>query len=185
MRTEVTAVINTTAAPSATATQPFCSAATVASLSATGTAIKWYDAAASGTQLLPTAALVNGTKYYASQTLNGCESVLRTEVTAVINTTAAPTASATQPFCSAATVADLSATGTAIKWYDAAASGAQLLPTAALVNGTKYYASQTLNGCESALRTEVTAVINTTAAPTASATQPFCSAATVASLSAT
>ncbi|WP_444542675.1 immunoglobulin domain-containing protein, partial [Flavobacterium limi] len=173
-----------TPAPSATATQPFCSAATVANLSATGTAIKWYDAAASGAQLLPTSALVNGTKYYASQTLNGCESVLRTEVTAVINTTAAPTASATQPFCSAATVASLSATGTAIKWYDAAASGAQLLPTAALVNGTKYYASQTLNGCESILRTEVTAVINTTAAPTATATQPFCNAATVANLSA-
>jgi hypothetical protein len=89
--------------------------------------------------------------------LNSCESS-RTAVTANINTTAAPTASTPQAFCNAAIIANLTATGTAIKWYDAANNGNLLSSSTALVSGTIYYVSQTLNSCESS-RTGVTAVI--------------------------
>ncbi|WP_163401225.1 immunoglobulin domain-containing protein, partial [Flavobacterium fluviatile] len=91
-------------------------------------------------------------------------------------TTIAPTADAAQIFCNAATVGDLSATGTAIKWYASSTLGSELPSTTALVSGTTYYASQTLNSCESTNRTAVAVTINTTAAPTATATQSFCNA---------
>ena len=61
---------------------------------------------------------------------------------------AAPTAIA-QNFCGSKTVADLVTTsGENIKWYDAATAGNLLISTTALASGT-YYASQTINGCES------------------------------------
>ncbi|WP_440796399.1 DUF7507 domain-containing protein [Pedobacter sp. 22226] len=76
-----------------------------------------------------------------------------------ITTTPAPTAS-NQTFCeiSNATVANLTATGTAVKWYSQLTGGTALASTAALANGT-YYASQTINGCESPARASVTVTI--------------------------
>ena len=71
-------------------------------------------------------------------------------------TTAAPTATPTQTVCPAATIANLTATGTGIKWYAAASGGTALAATQALVNGATYYASQTI-GCEGAARVAVTA----------------------------
>ncbi|MGC4040186.1 MAG: T9SS type A sorting domain-containing protein [Flavobacterium sp.] len=174
-RTSVAVTINTTAAPTASA-QVFCNAATVASLVATGTNLKWYSVASGGTALVSTTALPTGT-YYVSQTLNSCESS-RTSVAVTINTTAAPTASA-QAFCNAATVASLVATGTNLKWYSVASGGTALASITALSTGT-YYASQTLNSCEGS-RTAVSVTINTTAAPTASA-QTYDSGADVADL---
>jgi hypothetical protein len=69
-----------------------------------------------------------------------------------------PIASSPQTICGAATVASLLATGTLIKWYDAASGGSALDPSTALTNGTTYYVSQTLNSCESA-RTAVVVTI--------------------------
>ncbi|MBW4361110.1 hypothetical protein [Flavobacterium taihuense] len=193
-RFDVTATVNTTpAAPTGTAAQSFCSGAspTVANLAATGTAIKWYTASSGGSALATTTALVNGTHYFATQTISGCESTSRFDVTATVNTTpAAPTGTAAQSFCSGAspTVANLAATGTAIKWYTASSGGSALATTTALVNGTHYFATQTVSGCESTSRFDVTATVNTTSsAPTGTAAQSFCSGAlpTVANLAAT
>jgi hypothetical protein len=131
----------------------------VADLTATGSSIKWYDAATGGNLLAGTTALVDGNHYFASQTTTGCESVDRFDVTVVITTTpAGPTGNATQTFCSASnpTIADLTATGSNIKWYDAASGGNLLAGTTALVNGNHYFASQTI-GCESVDRLDVTA----------------------------
>ena len=170
-----------TAAPTASA-QSFCGAGTVADLVATGTAIQWYSAATGGTALATTTALATGT-YYASQTETGCESA-RTSVSITVNQVpTAPTASA-QSFCGTATVADLVATGTAIKWYDAATGGTELATTTALATGT-YYVSQTDNGCESA-RTSVSVTVNAIpAAPTASSYQVYTGTSTVGNLVAT
>jgi hypothetical protein len=113
--------------------------------------------AASGGNVIPnTTVLVNGTNYYASQTLNGCESTARLSVLATVNVIPnAPTGIAAQSFCTGANLAEFSVSRTAIKWYDAA-SGGNVIPNAtAIVNGTNYYASQTLNGCESTARLSV------------------------------
>ncbi|OYU83033.1 MAG: hypothetical protein CFE24_13140 [Flavobacterium sp. BFFFF2] len=74
---------------------------------------------------------------------------------------ATPTAAA-QTFCAGATVANLVATGTALKWYTSATGGTALANTSVLTTAT-YYVSQTLTGIESA-RTSVAVTINTTPA---------------------
>ncbi|WP_409446049.1 gliding motility-associated C-terminal domain-containing protein [Mariniflexile rhizosphaerae] len=92
--------------------------------------------------------------------IGSCDDVLVT-VTIIVNDTPAPTASVTQEFCDTATVSDLTATGTSIKWYDNATGGTPLSGTTSLVNGNNYYATQTdaTTGCESSVRTLVTATI--------------------------
>jgi len=102
-------------------------------------------------------------------------------ITVTVITTAAPTASA-QTFCNAATIENLVATGTNLKWYTTATGGTSLSTTTALTTST-YYVSQTLNSCES-VRTAVTINVNITLAPTASA-QTFCNDTMVSDLVAT
>ena len=180
----------TPAAPTGTATQSICSAtiSTIANLTAVGTAIQWYASSTGGTALASSVVLVNGTHYYASQTVNGCESTARLNVTASVNS--APTGNASQLFCvsTSPTVANLVATGTSIKWYAGAAGGTALATSTPLVNGNHYYASQTINTCESASRLDVVVTISSVPlAPTGSSSQSFCSGSTgtVAALVAT
>ncbi|MFM9440844.1 Calx-beta domain-containing protein [Flavobacterium psychrophilum] len=172
-RTVVAVTVSATPAPTALA-QTFCKGDVkkVSDLVAIGTGIKWYDAVTAGTQYTGAEVLATGT-YYASQTINGCESA-RTAVAVTVNSTGLPTASA-QTFCSvdAKKVSDLVAIGTGIKWYNAVTAGTQYTGAEVLATGT-YYASQTINGCESA-RTAVAVKVNSTPGlPTASA-QTFCS----------
>ena len=166
-------------APTGNASQTFCEIADakVSNLVASGNSIKWYAAASGGTALAGTVALVNGSKYYATQTIAGAESVNRFEVTVTITATPAPTTTAsTQTLCeiTGATTSSLQITGTAIKWYTAATGGTLLADTTPLANNTTYYASQTLNGCESKSRRAVTVAITTTAPPTGITSQTFC-----------
>ena len=72
--------------------------------------------------------------------------------------TVAPTASA-QTFCASATVANLVATGTDLKWYDVETAGTALASTTALATGN-YFVSQTVSGSEST-RTSVAVTITT------------------------
>ena len=69
----------------------------VSNLTVSGTGVKWYAAATGGTALLASTPLVNGTTYYASQTVNGVESSVRMAVTATVVTQAAPTAASHTP----------------------------------------------------------------------------------------
>ena len=88
-----------------------------------------------------------------------------------------------QVLCTGSTVANLTATGTTIKWYNIATGGTALVSTTVLATGT-YYVTQTTGTCESP-RTAVTVTVNTTAVPTATSPQAFNSGATVANLAAT
>ena len=149
-------VTGLTPAVPTTSNQTFCNGATVAQLVANGTAIQWYADNSGGVALTSTTLLISGRNYYASQTLNGCESY-RAAAWVTVTTTAAPTAAA-QSFCNGATVASIAATGSAIKWYQASSGGAALATSTVLSNGT-YYATQTLNGCESNTRTAVSVTV--------------------------
>jgi hypothetical protein len=185
-RTAVTVTVNSSVAPTATATQTFCGSTNLSQLVVTGTGIKWYTAATGGTEypsaLLGSIGLVNGSSYFASQTVNGCESQIRTQVTVVINAIpSAPNATA-QSLCNTALVSNLLPNGPAFKWYSTAAGGTALVSTATLTAGN-YYVSQTANGCES-VRTAVAVTLNTTSAPTAVA-QSFCGVTRVGDLVAT
>jgi len=184
-RLAVTVTVNTTNSPTGATTQTFCNSATISNLSANGTSLKWYPTLIGGTQLANTTALANGSIYYVTQTINGCESQNRLAVTVTINTTNSPIGTSTQTFCGGSIIANLTATGTAIKWYPTGIGGSQLSNTETLVNGSTYYATQTINGCESQNRLAVTVTINTPTVPTGSSTQTFCGGSTIANLSAT
>jgi hypothetical protein len=133
---------------------------TVASLVATGTGIKWYAASIGGTPLASATPLVSGNHYYASQTVNGCESTTRLDVVATVDPTpCAPTGSAIQTYSTGSTVANLVATGANIRWYSAGTGGTALAGTTILINGSQYWASQTVDCTESATRFEVTVTI--------------------------
>ena len=83
-------------------------------------------------------------------------------------------------FCDGATVADLSATGTNLQWYDVATGGTVLTNSTLLVMGS-YFVSQTINGCESS-RTELPVTINPTVTPTFTTVAPICGGAPLAAL---
>ena len=66
-------ILNTTSAPTGTSSQSLVPGSTLNSIIVTGTNIQWYSSLTSSTPLANTTLLVNGTTYYASQTINGCE----------------------------------------------------------------------------------------------------------------
>ncbi|MGV3697801.1 Ig-like domain-containing protein [Flavobacterium sp.] len=175
-RTAVSVTVNLVNAPTAQA-QTFCQSGTVANLIANGTQLKWYASQTAGVQLASSTALATGT-YYVSQTNTNCEST-RTPVSVTVNVVNAPTA-ATQSFCQSATVADLVANGTGIKWYSVQTGGAQLASNTALTTAT-YYVSQTVNNCESS-RTAVTVEVNQVQAPIFPQNQSFCNSATFSNI---
>lgn len=137
----------------------------------TGATLKWYDAQTGGS-LLNTGSTYNigpitSTKTYYVEAVYSGYTTVRKAVTVTVTNAAAPTGTASQSFCSGATVVNLLATGTDVKWYAASSGGTALASTTVLTNGTHYYASQTVSGCESSSRLDVTAIINSASvAPT-------------------
>ena len=147
---------NFTPKPILTSPQLFCiqQNATINSVSISGQNIKWYDTLTYGNSLVTTSLLQNETNYYASQTINGCESD-RIPIRINIQTTATPSADSNQSFCTSQnpTLSSIVITGSTIKWYDV--NGNNLTSTTPLQNNLLYYATQTINNCESNTKTTV------------------------------
>ncbi|MEO8515850.1 MAG: T9SS type B sorting domain-containing protein [Flavobacterium sp.] len=165
-------------APTISSTQSFCKEENKTLnniIIKTGQNIKWYDALTNGNLLLDTTLLQNGLTYYASQTINGCESE-RAPVLINIQNTPAPTGNANQPFCSSQnpTLQNISSTGQNIKWYDAVTNGNILPKNTNLQNGITYYASQTVNSCESQRLAITVSIQNTPTIPTGDTNPKFC-----------
>ncbi|WP_149241655.1 T9SS type A sorting domain-containing protein [Dyadobacter sp. 32] len=198
-RAEIKIIVNTCATPAPVVAAPvvnYLVGATATPLSATGTALKWYDVASGGVALggaptpLTTAAVIGPKSYYVSQTLNGCEGP-RTKIDVIVTCgTAAPViAAATVNYLVGATAEPLSATGTAMKWYTDATGGTALpgapTPLTTAVGTTPYYVSQTLNGCEGP-RAKIDVVVTCgTAKPLLNAPVVYCLGATAVPLTAT
>ena len=166
---------NFTPKPTLTNPQIFCiqQNPTLSEISITGQNIKWYDNLTNGTPLSNTAPLQNGTTYHASQTINGCESA-RIPVLINIQNTPTPTENTNQMLCSSQnpTLDTIQISGTSIKWYNS--SGTLLINSTSLQNGMTYYATQTVNNCESERLGITISIVNTPATPTAITTQSFC-----------
>ncbi|WP_353084964.1 GEVED domain-containing protein [Flavobacterium sp.] len=168
------------------ATVDLTAAAVTAGSSSTGMTLSYFtDADATVALATPAAVTTSGT-YYIKITNNATGCNVISPVVVTIDVTSAPTGAATQTFCGAANLSQLSVTGSNIRWYSAATGGveypASIWTAVGLVNGTTYYASQTVNGCQSVPRLAVTVSINATpSAPNASA-QSFCGSASVADL---
>ncbi|MCV9928273.1 T9SS type B sorting domain-containing protein [Flavobacterium sp. LS1R49] len=132
-------------------TQTFCANenTTISDININGTSIIWYDAPTAGNILSDTTLLQNNT-YYASQTINNCESE-RLPINIKIQDTEIPTGEQFQSFCiqKNATINTIKIDGDDVKWYDAITLGTNLSESTLLENGIIYYASQTINNCES------------------------------------
>ena len=110
----------------------------IISLEIIGTNIIWYDAPEGGNVLPITTPLVDETTYYASQTISGIESNIRTAIT--VNRIS----DKTQYFSSSKTVNNLISTptiGTTAQWFVSSSGGTILSGTDALSIGT-YYVEQ-------------------------------------------
>lgn len=157
-RIAVLVTINDTPLPSAKTKQTFCidANATLNDIAIiTGQNLKWYDAQIAGNLLNGTTALENRT-YYVSQTDTNCESQ-RLAISIEIQDTQAPIANSNQSFCvqENATIDKIKVNGQNLKWYNAITAGTMLSESTPLKNGVTYYASQTINECES-VRTPIT-----------------------------
>lgn len=173
-------------APTGSTTQEVCYNATLSALSVQGVNVKWYKTATGFEQYtVPSLTqLTQGTTYYASQTSGYCESTERLAVQVTIAAPIAAPQASNQVFCSGAKVMNLVATGENIKWYSSFAGGTLLSENTSLSNGTAYWASQTINGCESPERKGVLVNINPTPALPFANDQVFCGPAKVSQLSA-
>lgn len=87
---------------------------------------------------------------------NGC--ITKSDYVVINSNTTQPPTANSQTFDKGATVADLTASGTNIKWYADPVSSNVLSLSTVLQTGT-YYASQTINGCESSSRLAITITI--------------------------
>ncbi|SFD99284.1 MBG domain-containing protein [Flavobacterium phragmitis] len=152
--------------PTVVAAQSFCNEAIVNDLKATGSNIKWYSQAVGGSPLASNTALVSGNTYYASQTVNSCESD-RASVTVSISSTEPPTAQTPQNFIIGQSGAKIIVNGSNLKWYTQEKDGTALTAVPSLnmssENSATYWVSQTnANNCES-VRTKI--VVNVTKIP--------------------
>ena len=166
VRQPVTATINTIPTITSVTNDLVCdSGSGTLMASVSGGTVNWYATPAGVTALASGTTFntpdVNATTtYYVDATLDGCTTLTRTPVTVTVQQTPVPTASAMQTFCDLdnATVSDLTAEGSDVLWYLNATGGSALNDTETL-SSTNYYATQTINGCESPLRLPVDVII--------------------------
>ncbi|WP_426292677.1 T9SS type A sorting domain-containing protein [Dyadobacter endophyticus] len=192
-RAQIVVTVNACTPPAAPGVSnvSYCLGATTATLTATGSNLKWYTQASGGasttTAPKPSSAVEGVTSYYVSQTVGACESA-RAEIKVTINKTDKPGV-ANLDYCLNATAAQLTATGTGLKWYAAASGGTGSstapTPTTNAVGTKSYYVTQTLNGCESERAEIQVTVKNLSTAPTVTATVNLCQNSTATPLTAT
>ncbi len=147
--------------------QSACFGTTIPDLSATGTNIQWYNDSLlttlvyAGNPFSTLQTAVGVYTYYVTQTINGIESP-STTVTLTINAIPSAPVSANHNACFGGTIPNLTATGTAIQWYDTTTVVFNGNPyaTGQTASGVySYSVTQTVNGCESP-HTTVTLTIN-------------------------
>src|SRR5690554_3826363 len=176
--TEVFTIVNPALVyPPVAVNQGFCSDDNpqLSDVVITGSNIQWYDAVTGGNQLPLTTALTNGTTYYASQTVNGCESNSRAAVLISLSTSA-PLATTAKDVCFNSRIQDVTIDGFSyneLRWYSSATSTTILASTTALTTGTYYISSFTNNICESARQAVQITVLPNIPAPTVT-TQVLC-----------
>jgi gliding motility-associated-like protein len=138
----------------------YCVGQTAATLTATGTNIKWYTTATGGigNPIAPTplTGVANNTSFYATQTTGNCESP-RAEINVIVNSIPVlPTITTTNYFyCQGSNAPAISTAGagtTNLLWYSTptGGTGSSIIPTpnTTAVSTTNYYVAQSNAACE-------------------------------------
>ncbi|WP_211208929.1 glycoside hydrolase family 11 protein, partial [Cytophaga aurantiaca] len=180
----VTVSAATTAAITTSGSTSFCAGGSVTLTSSTGSSYIWKN----GTTQVGTAATYAATtagSYTVEVTnANNCKATSAATVVTVNAAPNAPTVTATVAYCQNAAATQLTATGTALKWYadntTTTALASAPTPSTSATGTTNYFVSQTTNGCESA-RAQIAVTVNTlpTAAITAGGSTTFCAGGSV------
>ncbi|WP_460960229.1 Ig-like domain-containing protein [Spirosoma litoris] len=159
---------------------PVCQNSTPFVLAAAGQSLKWYaDAtttASLGSAVTQTTTVPGTFVYYVSQTVNSCESARATAQVVVNPLPAAPAVAANQNGCQDAIVQPLTATGTALQWYDGndnLISPPTPVTKVDITQSYSYKVTQTINGCTSPKAT-INYVVNVTPLPTVVSPIAFC-----------
>lgn len=159
-RKSITITVNKPIAPTGATNQKFCNSKTIADLVANGTGILWYATASSTTPLNNTLLLSNGSHYFASQTINGCESSSRFETTVSIIIVPNSIGESKQTLCieNEPSIKNIVVNDANTQWYNAPVNGNLLNNTTLLQDNNTYYAASidTVSGCESSDRLAVT-----------------------------
>jgi len=131
-----------------------CQYSVASPLIASGTNLQWYSSATggTGTTVAPTpTTLTPGVQtYWATQSVNGCESARVAVTVTIIEAPEAPETDTYIVYDQFDNTQPLSADGEEVQWYDA--DGNRLtdapVPQTAAAGTTTYYATQIINGCE-------------------------------------
>lgn len=144
-------------APAVVSPVTYCQDDTAIALTAAGASLLWYEVPAGGVGSnvapVPFTGLPGNTVYYVSQTVSGCESARDSITIKVVPKPVPPAAPSSIVVCQGTASLTLSAQGQNILWYNIPVGGtgnpnAPVIPTNTGLSVT-WYASQTVNGCES------------------------------------
>lgn len=152
----------------------FCASATVANLIALspGLNLKWYSDLTGGTALQANDAITTRT-YYATSSVDGCESARVAVAVTVKNLLSLPDLSRLIRFCGPATVGDLTDLDN-IAWYSQQTGGTPLAANSNLPAGvSNLYAAKVDGTCEGD-RLKIWVIINSLPTVPALPTQEFC-----------
>jgi gliding motility-associated-like protein len=145
-------------APAVVSPISYCEEAMAPALTATGTALLWYDVPTGGTGSntapSPSTVAAGDYSYYVSQTLLGCESPRAEIIVGIKPKPLPPVVSASSVMiCQDAPAITLTAQGQNLTWYNqpAATAGTATAPVINTGNGhtETWYITQTVGGCES------------------------------------
>jgi len=145
-------------APVVTGDTVYCTGDIFVPFTVTGTGtIKWYNVptGGAGTTVAPVVdmSIAGSYTYYASQTINGCESLRNSIHVVVHKTPPAPPVSGRLAYCQYAAFVPLSATGTNVLWFTASSGGTGVTapPTinTAIAGTYTNYVQQSDSGCTS------------------------------------
>lgn len=138
-----------------------CKNESIPTLTATGSAVKWYSdvnltvQVGSGTSFTPAVSNVGTYTFYATDTQNNNTSVASAVTFTITDNPTAPVSSGDETINQGETLLPLSVTGDQITWYsdanltNAIAFGNTFSPENPIIGLNNYYATQNIQGCES------------------------------------
>ncbi len=152
-------VVTITPPPPAPGVLPifYCQGSAAASVTAVGSSVLFYASPTAVTPFAgpptPVTSVPDTLRYYATQTVSGCESP-RAELLVIVQPRPdTPTATTYLAYCQFASAVPLSATGTGVIWYPTATGGGGIptppTPATTVPGSYFFYVTQTVDGCES------------------------------------
>lgn len=143
--------------PAADTSVALCQGSISTPLTATGTALKWYNSAndtiGKNTAPTPSTVKTDTLSYFVSQTVDGCESK-RTEIAVTVKPKPVkPLTDSTLNYTKGQIASPLTAVGANLTWYtslaDKTGTASGPTPSTGTAGMIVYYVSQKINGCES------------------------------------